>query len=85
MELNKMNNWFIILKTASFINQVQISHVGNHVSLWINGNKYHYSKIPKELIITLKQQINLIKKNKNLKEAGSELSYLIKNLEKYKD
>jgi|2_EtaG_2_1085320.scaffolds.fasta_scaffold12719_2 hypothetical protein len=75
-------NWYKVIKTASFIDEVQVSEVGrNRLSIWINGRQYEYKgqngNQVRQTIYDLKR---LAQNPKNLKEAGSMLSSIIQKL-----
>tara|TARA_Y100000310_G_scaffold146682_1_gene145999 strand:+ start:586 stop:834 length:249 start_codon:yes stop_codon:yes gene_type:complete len=75
-------NWYKTIKTASFIDEVQVSEVGrNRLSIWINGKNYEYSgKDGEEVRQTIYDLKRLAQNPKNLKKAGSMLSSIIQKL-----
>ena len=78
-------NWYTQnIKYATFINQIQISQTGSDwINIWINGKRYEYSKVPKQLIKSIKEEIHSFKQMKNQRQAGSNLSKLIRKIDKY--
>lgn len=69
-------------KTASFIDEVQVSEVGrNRLSIWINGKNYEYSgKDGEEVRQTIYKLKSMAKDPRNLREAGSLLSSIVQKL-----
>lgn len=77
-------NWYKYSK-INFSDDVQFSTIGkNHLTLWIHGKKYQYYNIENNTIQNIKNQLNQIKKQKNKNTSGSKLSYLIKDIEKFR-
>jgi hypothetical protein len=75
-------NWYVRYKIASFTEKVTCtSWSGNHAAILINGRRYEYSGISGNIVCS---RIEHLKKMKNKRLAGEQLSTLIKNLEQFR-
>lgn len=77
-------NWYKLSQTQTmpFIDKVLVSaHSVNHLVLIIDGKRHEYNGLPGSAYAS---QIERWKKSKNKNKSGSDISYLLRNIEQYR-